>query len=119
MAAVSTRRLQKELTDIKTHGTPTGTSHHIPIVPTITSSSQQGEVFALKFRFEPGYPISAPAVQFVVDQQYKAPLHPVSTPQTPLDFPHILTSLTRISMSTPMAMYAPRSAPPPEPVIDP
>jgi len=30
----------------------------------------------LKFRFEPQYPIASPAVQFVVDDQYKAPLHP-------------------------------------------
>ena len=37
----------------------------------------QGEKFALKFRFESGYPITSPAVQFVVDDKYQAPLHPV------------------------------------------
>lgn len=37
----------------------------------------QGEKFALKFRFDNQYPISAPAVQFVVDSKYQAPVHPV------------------------------------------
>ena len=37
----------------------------------------QGEKFALKFRFEPQYPIASPAVQFVVDDKWKAPVHPV------------------------------------------
>ena len=31
----------------------------------------------LKFRFEPQYPISSPAVQFVVDAQRQSPVHPV------------------------------------------
>ena len=29
------------------------------------------------FRFDSTYPISAPAVQFVVDDTHKAPVHPV------------------------------------------
>lgn len=29
------------------------------------------------FRFDNTYPISAPAVQFVVDDTHKAPVHPV------------------------------------------
>lgn len=29
------------------------------------------------FRFDNTYPISAPAVQFVVDDTHKAPIHPV------------------------------------------
>lgn len=37
----------------------------------------QGEVFKLMFRFDPSYPISAPAVQFVVNQESTAPVHPV------------------------------------------
>lgn len=37
----------------------------------------QGEVFALMFRFDNQYPISSPAVQFVVDDKYQAPVHPV------------------------------------------
>lgn len=37
----------------------------------------QGEVFALKFRFDGQYPIQPPAVQFVVDDKYQSPVHPV------------------------------------------
>lgn len=37
----------------------------------------QGEKFLLMFRFEDDYPISSPAVQFVVNQEYQAPIHPV------------------------------------------
>lgn len=37
----------------------------------------QGEVFALRFRFDSTYPIVAPSVTFVVDDQYAAPVHPV------------------------------------------
>ena len=37
----------------------------------------QDEVFALCFRFDPTYPIQAPAVTFVVDDKYSAPVHPV------------------------------------------
>ena len=32
------------------------------------------------FRFDNTYPISAPAVQFVVDETHKAPVHPVRAP---------------------------------------
>lgn len=39
---------------------------------------QQGELFKLMFRFDASYPISAPAVQFVVDHTTQAPIHPVS-----------------------------------------
>ena len=40
----------------------------------------QDEVFALCFRFDPTYPIQAPAVTFVVDDKYTAPVHPVRMP---------------------------------------
>ncbi|KAL4254495.1 Ubiquitin-conjugating enzyme/RWD-like protein [Abortiporus biennis] len=84
MAAVSTRRLQKELADIKNHGTPTGITllkaddfeTWYLTLEVLGESLYKGEVFALKFRFEPGYPISSPAVQFVVDDKFRAPLHP-------------------------------------------
>jgi len=39
-------------------------------------SLYKGESFMLKFRFDPQYPISSPAVQFVVDDKHQAPLHP-------------------------------------------
>lgn len=37
----------------------------------------KGDKFLLMFRFDDTYPISAPAVQFVVDDTHKAPVHPV------------------------------------------
>ncbi|THH21016.1 hypothetical protein EW146_g485 [Bondarzewia mesenterica] len=39
-------------------------------------SVYEGEKFALKFRFDTQYPISSPAVQFVVNDEYKPPVHP-------------------------------------------
>ncbi|TCD67458.1 hypothetical protein EIP91_012375 [Steccherinum ochraceum] len=82
--AVSTRRLQKELTEIKTNGTPVGIKllqadnfeSWFLSIEVLGDTLYQGEVFALKFRFDSQYPISAPAVQFVVDDYYKAPVHP-------------------------------------------
>lgn len=41
-------------------------------------SFHQGEVFCLEFRFRSDYPFHAPTVVFVVDNKYKAPVHPVS-----------------------------------------
>jgi len=84
MASVSSRRLQKELLEIKQQGTPTGikllsaddfATWYLSL-EVLGESLYQNEVFVLKFRFDGQYPISAPAVQFVVDDQYKAPLHP-------------------------------------------
>ena len=43
----------------------------------------QGEVFALHFRFDSSYPITPPAVTFVVDDRYQAPVHPVRPPPRP------------------------------------
>ncbi|KAI0641166.1 UBC-like protein [Trametes meyenii] len=82
--AVSSRRLQKELSDINKEGTPVGIvvlkaddfSRWILSVEVLGDTIYQGEKFALMFRFDAQYPISAPAVQFVVDDTYKAPVHP-------------------------------------------
>ncbi|KAH9947407.1 UBC-like protein [Amylocystis lapponica] len=82
--AVSTRRLQKELTEMKTQGTPTGITllsaddfqTWFLSIEVLGETVFQGEKFALKFRFDNQYPISSPAVQFVVDDQYQAPMHP-------------------------------------------
>ncbi|OSX68106.1 hypothetical protein POSPLADRAFT_1038314 [Postia placenta MAD-698-R-SB12] len=82
--SVSTRRLQKELTDIQKQGTPVGIkllnaddfqTWHLSL-EVLGDTVYQGEVFALKFRFDSSYPISSPAVQFVVDDTWKAPVHP-------------------------------------------
>jgi hypothetical protein len=54
------------------------------------------------FRFDSSYPISAPAVQFVVDQGSKAPVHPVSESRVEL-----WGNIWRVvSMYTPMDMWA-------------
>jgi ubiquitin-protein ligase len=37
-------------------------------------------MFALRFQFDTSYPITPPAVTFVVDEHYKAPVHPVRFP---------------------------------------
>lgn len=44
------------------------------------------------FRFDNTYPISAPAVQFVVDDTHKAPIHPVRL----LDGVALLTDLNQM-----------------------
>ncbi|KAI0770978.1 UBC-like protein [Trametes elegans] len=82
--AVSSRRLQKELMDIKKEGTPVGIevlqaddfARWVLSVEVLGETIYKGEKFALLFRFDNQYPISAPAVQFVVDDKYKAPIHP-------------------------------------------
>ncbi|CDO74798.1 hypothetical protein BN946_scf185001.g46 [Trametes cinnabarina] len=83
--AVSSRRLQKELMDIKKEGTPVGIellkaddfSKWILSVEVLGDTVYKGEKFALMFRFDNQYPISAPAVQFVVDDKWSAPEHPI------------------------------------------
>ncbi|KAI0353156.1 UBC-like protein [Trametes cingulata] len=80
----SSRRLKKELLDINKEGTPVGIellkaddfSTWILSVEVLGDTIYAGEKFALMFRFDSQYPISAPAVQFVVDDTYQAPVHP-------------------------------------------
>ncbi|KAI0369956.1 UBC-like protein, partial [Pilatotrama ljubarskyi] len=80
----SSRRLKKELLEINKEGTPVGIevlkaddfSTWILSVEVLGDTVYQGEKFALMFRFDGHYPISAPAVQFVVDDTYQAPIHP-------------------------------------------
>ncbi|OBZ79964.1 putative ubiquitin-conjugating enzyme E2 W [Grifola frondosa] len=76
--------MAKELADIHKHGTPVGIKllsaddfqTWYLSVEVLGDSIYQCEVFALKFRFDNQYPISSPAVQFVVDNKYQAPIHP-------------------------------------------
>ncbi|KZT08910.1 UBC-like protein [Laetiporus sulphureus 93-53] len=82
--AVSTRRLQKELREIETQGTPVGIKllnadnfqTWLLSLEVLGDTVYVGEIFALKFQFDTQYPISSPAVTFVVDDKYKAPIHP-------------------------------------------
>ncbi|KAH9836794.1 UBC-like protein [Rhodofomes roseus] len=82
--AVSTRRLQKELADLKKQGTPVGIDllsadnfeEWFLSLEVLGETVFVGEVFCLRFRFDSSYPISSPAVQFVVDDKWQAPMHP-------------------------------------------
>jgi len=84
MAAVYTRRLQKELSEIHSQGAPVGIvlvsadsfEKWLFTIQVMGDSVYEGEVFSLMFRFDKSYPISAPAVQFVVTDGFQAPLHP-------------------------------------------
>jgi len=85
MASISSRRLQKELKELNNATEcPVGIQllkgddfeTWIMGLEVLGESIYKDEKFALKFRFDKGYPISSPAVQFVVDAQYQAPLHP-------------------------------------------
>ncbi|KAK7468500.1 hypothetical protein VKT23_003006 [Stygiomarasmius scandens] len=84
MTSISSRRLAKELAEIHSEGCPVG----IELVKAddftcwwftievMGESLYQGEKFTLQFRFDSGYPISSPAVQFVVTDGKQAPIHP-------------------------------------------
>jgi ubiquitin-conjugating enzyme E2 W len=52
-------------------------SQHISLVRSDPNDTPQGEVYTLQFRFDSSYPISSPAVQFVVTDGKEAPVHPV------------------------------------------
>lgn len=49
----------------------------------------QGEVYTLQFRFDGQYPISSPAVQFVVTDGHQAPIHPVRIKSIAFSFQYI------------------------------
>lgn len=67
---------------------------------------EQNEKYILQFRFDPQYPISSPAVQFVVEDGREAPIHPVRI-HIPKPAPGRLVELTcaLCSMYTRMDMY--------------
>jgi len=80
MASIASRRLAKELSEIKAEGCPVGINlvqaDDFQLwkfsIEVMGESLYQDEVFTLQFRFDPQYPISSPAVQYVGE----APLHP-------------------------------------------
>jgi len=84
MASISAKRLSKELAEIKRDGCPVGISlvkaddfaTWLFTIEVMGESLYQGEKHTLQFRFDSGYPISSPAVQFVVKDGMVAPIHP-------------------------------------------
>ncbi|OWT39081.1 ubiquitin-conjugating enzyme E2 W [Cryptococcus neoformans] len=82
---LATKRLMKELGDIENKGTPPGIAllsadSMEEWIFTITvlgdETIYKGEQFALRIKFEDRYPIEVPQVTFVVDDTWKAPIHP-------------------------------------------
>jgi len=84
MASISSRRLAKELREIQAEGCPVGITlvegsdfvKWLFTIEVMGDSVYQGEVYTLQFRFDSSYPISSPAVQFVVTDGKEAPMHP-------------------------------------------
>jgi len=84
MASISSRRLGKELREIQNEGCPVGIelveaedfSTWLLSVEVMGESLYQNEKHVLKFRFDSQYPISSPAVQFLVGDGREAPIHP-------------------------------------------
>lgn len=84
MASIASRRLGKELKEIQTEGCPVGIklvkADDFEVwwftIEVMGESLYKEEVYTLQFRFDPQYPISAPAVQFVVTNGHQAPVHP-------------------------------------------
>jgi len=84
MSSISSRRLAKELMEINTEGCPVGINlieandftKWLFTIEVLGDSVYVGEKHTLMFRFDSQYPISAPAVQFVVTNGKQAPLHP-------------------------------------------
>ena len=84
MASVASRRLKKELNEIQKGDCPVGITLVKAddletwwfTIEVMGESLYQGEKYTLQFRFDPSYPISSPAVQFVVKDGMVAPVHP-------------------------------------------
>lgn len=84
MASISARRLAKELREIQGEGCPVGISLLKAddfatwwfSIEVMGESLYQNEAYTLQFRFDSQYPISSPAVQFVVTDGKQAPIHP-------------------------------------------
>lgn len=84
MASIASRRLAKELSEIKSEGCPVGInlvkaddfSTWWFTIEVMGESIYQSEVHTLQFRFDSQYPISSPAVQFVVTDGRESPIHP-------------------------------------------
>ncbi|KAN0060441.1 hypothetical protein ACQY0O_007771 [Thecaphora frezii] len=81
---IASKRLGKELSELRTKGTPTGTSilqdddlsEWKFSLQVLGDSLYAGQTFALRFRFTDQYPLDSPEVTFITTDGYKAPVHP-------------------------------------------
>ncbi|KAG8736898.1 hypothetical protein FRC10_008769 [Ceratobasidium sp. 414] len=73
MSSIATKRLNKEIKELldPEKGPPAG----IRVINT-DNLKTWGEIFALRFTFTDRYPMESPEVVFVVNEEFKAPLHP-------------------------------------------
>ncbi|KAH9043809.1 UBC-like protein [Lactarius pseudohatsudake] len=89
MSVVYSRRLKKELQEIQIEqADPTKRAAGIQLlqaddlktwffsIEVLGESLYKNEVFHLMVRFDPEYPFKSPAVQFVVSDKVKPPVHP-------------------------------------------
>ncbi|SCV71475.1 BQ2448_3063 [Microbotryum intermedium] len=85
MSRIQAKRLQKEITDIRTSGAPAGCellqaddlAEWIFSIQVLGDETvYHGEKFALRFRFGSSYPIDSPEVTFLVSDGWSAPCHP-------------------------------------------
>jgi len=87
MAPIATKRLTKELNDLKAEGgTPVGCQLYkvednllewFLTISVLGETVYEGDTFLLRFRFTMNYPIEVPEVVFVVDEpKWQAPCHP-------------------------------------------
>ncbi|PWN25662.1 UBC-like protein [Jaminaea rosea] len=78
---IASKRLAKELSDLRSGALPTGCTilqaddlqTWIFQIETLGETVFKGERFALRFRFDDQYPIESPEVVFVVSDGWKAP----------------------------------------------
>ncbi|KAI9637325.1 ubiquitin-conjugating enzyme/RWD-like protein [Dioszegia hungarica] len=82
---LATKRLMKELAEIKTKGTPPGIvllnavalDQWVFLISVLGDETiYAGETFALRLKFPNRYPIDSPEVTFLADAEYIPPLHP-------------------------------------------
>ncbi|WWC90797.1 uncharacterized protein L201_005734 [Kwoniella dendrophila CBS 6074] len=85
MSALATKRLMKELAEIKTKGTPEGIQllsandmqEWIFLISVLGEETiYRGETFAIRMKFGNRYPIEVPEVTFLANLQYQPPVHP-------------------------------------------
>lgn len=78
------KRLQREIADLKANGCPAGCdilraddlAEWVITLQVLGETVYPNEIFALRFRFSPAYPIESPEVVFLTTEGYTSPEHP-------------------------------------------